>query len=123
MVVGRMRAADVAVRLGRRRGRGPASHCPGPAVHLRLDLAEPGVERHGPLRRGARRGRERRAPRSVVSHALGEIGPALDEYEGSVEERDTYLVYPLFPGFAPLRSEPRFQQGLASLGLQWAIGR
>jgi len=72
------------------------------------------------------RAKYRHVPRYTLAWtlgALGEIGPALDEYERSVEERDTYLVYPLFPGFDPLRSEPRFRQGLASLGLQWAIGR
>ena len=55
--------------------------------------------------------------------ALGDIGAALDEYERSVEERDMYLAYPLFPGYDPIRAEPRFQQGLEHLGLGWAVGR
>jgi TolB-like protein/Flp pilus assembly protein TadD len=72
------------------------------------------------------RAKYRHVPRYTLAWtlgALGDIGAALDEYERSVEERDTYLVYPLFPGYDPLRSEPRFHQGLQRLGLDWAIGR
>ncbi len=64
-------------------------------------------------------------PRYTVAWALaalGEIGPALDEYERSVEEGDTFLIYPLFPGYDPLREEPRFQAGLERLDLGWAAG-
>ncbi|HET9328732.1 MAG TPA: protein kinase [Candidatus Eisenbacteria bacterium] len=53
--------------------------------------------------------------------ALGEIERALDEYERSVEERDVFLMYALWPGNDPLRGEPRFQAGLRRLGLDWAV--
>jgi serine/threonine-protein kinase len=55
--------------------------------------------------------------------ALGDIETALDEYERSVEERDAFIMNPLFPGYDPIRSEPRFRQGLERLNLNWAIGR
>ncbi len=54
--------------------------------------------------------------------AIGDVGAALDEYDRSVEERDSFLVYPLFPGYDPIRNEPRFRRGLERLGLDWAIG-
>jgi hypothetical protein len=53
--------------------------------------------------------------------ALGEIPEALDEYERSVEEGDAFLMYPLWPGYDPLRGEPRFQRGLKRLDLGWAL--
>ena len=55
--------------------------------------------------------------------ALGEIENALDEYERSVEEGDAFLMYPLWPGNDPYRSEPRFKACLERLGMTWAIGR
>jgi len=68
----------------------------------------------------------RHVPRYALAWALaamGDVESALDEYEQSVIEGDAYLAYPLFPGFDPLRNEPRFQHALERLGLQWAIGR
>jgi tetratricopeptide (TPR) repeat protein len=74
--------------------------------------------------------RERATYRYVARYAiawtlgtLGDTATALDEFERSVEERDMYLAYPLFPGFDPIRTEPRFHRGLERLGLEWAIGR
>jgi len=72
------------------------------------------------------RTRYRYVPRYALAWtlgALGDIGGALDEFERSVAERDEYLQYPLFPGYDPIRTEPRFHAGLQSLGLGWAIGR
>jgi serine/threonine-protein kinase len=69
--------------------------------------------------------KHRHVPRYTLAWtlgALGDIEPALDEYERSVEERDAFLMYPLFPGYDPIRGEPRFQKGLERLGLGWAIG-
>ena len=54
--------------------------------------------------------------------ALGDVDAALDEYEHSVEERDAFIAYPLFPGNDPYRDHPRFQRALEHLGLGWAIG-
>jgi len=70
--------------------------------------------------------KHRHVPRYTLAWtlgALGDIEAALDEYERSVEERDAFLMYPLFPGYDPIRAEPRFQQALEHLGLGWAIGR
>jgi len=70
--------------------------------------------------------KHRYVPRYSVCWALGALGDietALDELERSVEERDAYLMYPLFPGNDPLRGEPRFQKVLERIGLGWAIGR
>ena len=53
--------------------------------------------------------------------ALGEVDAALDEYEQSFDEGDAYLAYPLFPGYDPLRGEPRFRRVLERLGLDWAL--
>jgi TolB-like protein/Tfp pilus assembly protein PilF len=72
------------------------------------------------------RARYRHVPRYTLAWTLGvlgDVGAALDEYERSVEERDSFLVYPLFPGYDPIRDEPRFRRGLEQLGLDWAIGR
>jgi len=68
--------------------------------------------------------RYRYVPRFVLAWtlaALGDIAAALDEYERSVEERDTFLMYAMWPGYDPLRSEPRFQAALRHLGLDWAV--
>jgi tetratricopeptide (TPR) repeat protein len=68
----------------------------------------------------------RHVPRYPVAWALAALGDrdhALDEFERAVEERETFLQYPLFPGYDPLRSEPRFQRALRSLGLGWAVER
>ena len=72
------------------------------------------------------RARYRYVPRYTLAWTLGvlgDIGGALEEFERSVAERDEYLQYPLFPGYDPIRSEPRFHAGLESLGLGWAIGK
>ena len=53
--------------------------------------------------------------------ALGEIDAALDAYERSVDERDAFLAYPLFPGNDPLRDQPRFRAALKRMGLDWAV--
>jgi serine/threonine protein kinase/tetratricopeptide (TPR) repeat protein len=63
-----------------------------------------------------------RYPMAWTLAALGDIGEALDLYERSVEERDAFLQYALLPGYDPLRAEPRFQRGLRSIGVAWAIG-
>jgi TolB-like protein/Flp pilus assembly protein TadD len=71
------------------------------------------------------RARYRHVPRYTLAWTLGILGDieeALDQYERSVEERDSFLVYPLFPGYDPIRNEPRFHKGLERLGLEWAIG-
>jgi serine/threonine protein kinase/tetratricopeptide (TPR) repeat protein len=70
--------------------------------------------------------KHRYVPRYTVAWtlgALGDIEAALDEYERSVEERDSFLMYPLFPGYDPIRGQPRFTGALERLGLGWAIGR
>ena len=69
--------------------------------------------------------RHRHVPRYTLAWtlaALGDIESALDEFERSVEERDSFLMYPLFPGYDPIRNEPRFRQALERLGLGWANG-
>ncbi len=68
----------------------------------------------------------RHVPRYTLAWTLGALGDveaALEEYERSMEERDAFLMYPLFPGYDPIRAEPRFQDALRRLGLDWAIGR
>ena len=70
--------------------------------------------------------KHRHIPRYTVAWtlgALGDIEAALDEFERSVEERDAFLMYPLFPGYDPIRGEPRFQRALEKMGMAWAIGR
>jgi hypothetical protein len=70
--------------------------------------------------------KHRHVPRYTLAWtfgALGDIEGALHEYERSVDELDAFLMYPLFPGYDPIRTEPRFQKGLERLGLGWAIGR
>jgi hypothetical protein len=67
--------------------------------------------------------RYRHVPRCTLAWTLGALGDlegALDEYEQSVEERDAFLMYPLFPGNDPYRSHPRFRNALERLGLGWA---
>jgi serine/threonine protein kinase len=60
---------------------------------------------------------------AVQLGALGDLESALDEFERSVEERDAFLQYPLFPGNDPIRGEPRFRAALERIGLGWAVGR
>ncbi len=70
--------------------------------------------------------RYRHIPRYTLAWTLGVLGDvegALEEFERSVDERDGFLQYPLFPGYDPIRAEPRFKAGLESLGLGWAIQR
>ena len=70
--------------------------------------------------------KHRHVPRYTLAWtlgALGDIESALDEFEHSVEERDAFLMYPLFPGYDPIRAEPRFREALVRLGLGWAVSR
>ena len=54
---------------------------------------------------------------ALVYVGLDEKGAALDELERALEMRDAALVYlGTQPGFAPLRSEPRFQDILNRMG-------
>jgi TolB-like protein/tetratricopeptide (TPR) repeat protein len=67
----------------------------------------------------------RHVPRYTLAWTLAELGDidaALDEYEASVEERDAFIAYPLFPGNDPYRDHSRFQRALEQLGLGWANG-
>jgi len=71
-------------------------------------------------------GKHRHIPRYTVAWtlaALGNMESALDEYERSVAEQDAFLMYPLFPGYDPMRGEPRFQRALERMGMGWAIER
>jgi serine/threonine-protein kinase len=61
-----------------------------------------------------------RYPLAWTLGALGDVEGALGEYERSVEERDAFLSYPLFPGNDPIRGEPRFRAALERMGLGWA---
>jgi serine/threonine-protein kinase len=68
--------------------------------------------------------KHRHVPRYTIAWtlaALGDVETALAEYERSVEERDAFLSYPLFPGNDPLRGEPRFRAALERMGLGWAV--
>ena len=58
-----------------------------------------------------------RYPLAWTLAALGDIESALDEYEVSVNEREPFLMFPLFPGNDPLRGEPRFVAALTRMGL------
>jgi serine/threonine protein kinase/Flp pilus assembly protein TadD len=64
-----------------------------------------------------------RYPIAWTLAALGDVTGALDEFERSVDEGDAFLQYTLFPGYDPLRAEPRFQAGVRRMGREWAIER
>ena len=70
--------------------------------------------------------KRRHVPRYTVAWtlaALGDVPSALDQYERSADERDSFLSFPLFPGNDPYREQPRFHAALRRMGLDWAIGR
>ena len=70
--------------------------------------------------------KQRHVPRYTVAWtlaALGDVPAALDQFERSADERDSFLSFPLFPGNDPYREQPRFHAALTRMGLDWAIGR
>ncbi len=70
--------------------------------------------------------KHRHVPRYLLAWtlaALGETEAALDEFERSVDEHEQFTAFPLFPGYDPIRREPRFNAVLERMGLGWAVGR